>query len=153
MKRVGENEMLRSGIVAATLILAVSAGIAATSAIDQRQSIMKGLGKHTKETAAMLKGEAAFDLGKVQAALKSYEDASQKMPGLFPADSKTGGDTTASPKIWQDPEGFKASFAKFEKDASAALSSIKDEASFKAAFPTVLKNCGSCHEAYRIKKG
>lgn len=140
--------------VVAGLALALGAGaVFAQDVIAQRRDIMKGVGGATRDPGAMLKGEQAFDLDKVQKSLAVYQDAAKKMPGLYPADSKTGGETSAAPKIWEDPAGFKAAFDKFAADAAAAATAIKDEASFKANFPNVLKNCGSCHESYRVKKG
>lgn len=138
----------------AGLALALGAGaVFAQDVIAQRRDIMKGVGGATRDPGAMLKGEQPFDLAKVQKALATYQDASKKMPSLYPADSKTGGETSAAPKIWEDPAGFKAGFDKFAADAAAAAAAIKDEASFKANFPNVLKNCGSCHESFRVKKG
>lgn len=140
--------------VVAGLALALGAGaVFAQDVIAQRRDIMKGVGGATRDPGAMLKGEQPFDLAKVQASLATYQSSAQKMPGLYPADSKTGGETSAAPKIWEDPAGFKAAFDKFGADAAAAAAAIKDEASFKANFPNVLKNCGSCHESYRVKKG
>lgn len=141
-------------IVIAGLALAFGAGaVLAQDAIAQRRDIMKGVGGATRDPGAMLKGEQPFDLAKVQKTLATYEDAAKKMPGLYPAGTQTGGETSAAPKIWEDPAGFKAAFDKFGADSAAALAAIKDEASFKANFPNVLKSCGSCHESYRVKKG
>ena len=74
------------------------------------------------------------------------------MPDLFPPDSKTGQDTTAAPKIWEDMTDFKARFAKFGEDAKAAQASVKDLDSFKVVMGGLGKECGGCHENYRIKK-
>ena len=140
--------------VVAGLALALGAtAVWAQDVIAQRRDIMKSVGGATRDPGAMLKGEQAFDLAKVQRSLAVYQDAAQKMPGLYPANSKTGGETSAAPKIWEDPAGYKVAFDKFAADSAAAASAIKDEASFKANFPNVLKNCGSCHESYRVKKG
>ena len=141
-------------IVMAGLFAAVAATtvFAQSDVIKERQQTMKGVANATKEPGGMLKGEVAFDLDKVKAALATYSEAAKKMPTLFPETSKTGGDTTAAPAIWSDTNGFKAAFAKFDADATKASAEIKDEASFKANFPAVLKNCGSCHETYRVKK-
>jgi len=56
------------------------------------------------------------------------------------------------PAVWEKHEDFKAKFAKFASDAKDAQSKVKDEASFKATFPVVMRNCGGCHETYRAKK-
>ena len=79
-------------------------------------------------------------------------DAAKIMPTLFPETSKTGGDTAALPKIWEDRADFDARWAKLGKDADAAAAKITDEASFKVAYADVSKNCGGCHETYRARK-
>ncbi len=100
----------------------------------------------------MAKGEAPFDLAKAKTIFVTFEDAAGKMPALFPDNSKTGEDTAALPAVWEKKADFDAKFKKFGEDAKAAEGSVKDLDSFKAAFATVGKNCGGCHETYRAKK-
>jgi cytochrome c556 len=134
--------------ISATVELALADG---AEAIKQRRALMKANGEATKPIVPMLKGAAPFDLATVQKALHTYVDAAQKMPSLFPADSKTG-DTNALPAIWDNVADINARFAKLGKEATAALAAVKDEASFKANMPDIFKNCGGCHEKYRAKQ-
>lgn len=132
--------------VGATIVLAQN-----TAAIGQRKDLMKGQGAALKEPGAMAKGEAAFDLAKVQASLKSLQDSAQKAPSLFPDDSKAG-DTDTLPVAFENKADLVAKFAKLGADAKAAATAIKDEASFKAEWPKVTANCGGCHKVYRKPK-
>ena len=98
-----------------------------------------------------------FDLDKVHKIFATFEDTAAKAPALFPAnsvDEATADDSySASPKIWENMDDFKARLAKFGDDAKAAAASVKDLDSFKAAFGNIGKNdCGGCHEQYRVKK-
>ena len=144
--------MKRAVFAVAMLSAACGAGIAADNPIAARQALMKENGKATGGVVKMLKGEAPFDLATVQATLKVYANTAEKAPALFPDNSKTGGDTEALPKVWETKADFEAKFAQFGKDAAAAMTAIKDEPSFKATMPGMLKNCGDCHETYRVKK-
>ena len=143
--------MIRTALVLAGLGLGLTAVTAQSNPIAERQQTMKAVGAATREGAAMAKGEAAFDAAKAQAIFKTYADAARKMPALFPDTSKTGGETTAAPKVWEDQAGFKAAFVKFESDAAAGAG-VADLGGFRSAFGAATKNCGACHEVYRIKK-
>jgi cytochrome c556 len=46
----------------------------------------------------------------------------------------------------------KVRFAKLGEDAKAAEASVTDLDSLKVALGAVGKNCGGCHETYRMKK-
>lgn len=143
--------MIRTALVLAGLGLGLTAVMAQSNPIAERKDAMKAVGAATRDGAAMAKGEAAFDAAKAQAIFKTYADAAKKVPTLFPDSSKTGGETTAAPKIWEDQAGFKAAFAKFETDAAAGAT-VANLDGFRAAFGGATKNCGTCHEVYRIKK-
>jgi len=136
----------------AAVVVAGTVATANPETIAARKAVMKGVGAETGVGAKMVKGELPFDLERAKKIFATYTDAAGKMPGLFPDDSKTGGETSAAPKIWKDMAGFKDHFAKFGADAKAAGSSVTDLDSFKTTFGAVTRNCGGCHEVYRIKK-
>jgi cytochrome c556 len=144
--------MLRTVLAVAAITIGVSAVVAQSDPIAARKGLMKDMGAATKTGAQMAKGEIPYDQSKANSVFTTYIDVSAKMPDLFPATSKTGGETTASPKIWDDNAGFKAAFTKMSNEAKAAQSSVKDLDSFKGAFGGLTKNCGGCHETYRVKK-
>jgi cytochrome c556 len=126
--------MLR--IIAGLLALGLTASVALAenlNAIKERQQIM-------------------FDLAKVKASLKTFQDNAAKLKTLWPEDSKTGGDTRALPAIWTNMKDYLAWFDGFAKDSKAAEAAIKDEASFKTEWPKVVDYCGSCHKDYRAAK-
>ena len=140
------------------ILFAVAAfAIGATSVLAQsdpiatRKATMKKVGDSVAPVGKMLKGEAPFDLATVQTALSTIQDAAKVLPALFPDTAKTGGDTAALPHIWENKADFDAKYAKLGKDAAEASAKITDEASFKANFPAVTKNCGGCHELNRKK--
>lgn len=133
----------------AVIAIGATAVYAQSAAIGQRKEILKSFGAAFKEPGAMAKGEAAFDLAKVQAALKTVAEGAPKLPALFPDDSKTGGETKALPAIWEKKDEFVGIYKKLEADAKAAAAAIKDEASFKTEWPKVGAVCGTCHKAFR----
>jgi cytochrome c556 len=145
--------MIRALLAVATLAVGATVVVAQQNPIEARQALMKANSAQAKIGAGMAKGETPFDLAKAKHIFEVYQDSAQKMPNLFPPDSKTGHKTTAAPKIWEDMADFKAQFAKFGADAKAAEAAVKDLDSFKTQFGTVAKSCGGCHRVYRVKKG
>ena len=143
--------MKRTSSAVALLVVGATAAYAASDAISQRQALMKANGKAATAIVAIMKG-GPFDLAVVQSSLKTFINAAQKGPALFPDDSKTGDDTAALPAIWENKDDFNARFAKLGADANDALTKVKDEESFKAIVPPIFNNCGGCHEKYRAKK-
>lgn len=144
--------MIRTFVVAASLALGVTAVVAQGDVIAQRKEAMKGVGEATKPVGAMMKGEMAFDLAAAQKALMTYQAVAKDYDKFFTDTSKTGGETTAAPKIWEDRAGFRKLLDKLSADSAAAATAIKDEASFKAEMGKVLGNCKACHDDYRVKK-
>jgi cytochrome c556 len=140
-------------LVAAAVLFAVIPSLAMADPVEERQQLVKGVGAATKTGVGLAKGEIPFDAAKAEEVLQVYVNASEKLPTLFPDDSQTGHDTTASPKIWEDMAGFKARAAKLGEDAKAAIAGATDQAGFVKGFGMVTQNCNACHETYRIKNG
>ncbi|MEZ5839032.1 MAG: cytochrome c [Hyphomicrobiales bacterium] len=134
-------------------ILGTVGAIAADNPIETRKGVMKSIGAAIKATAPMVKGEAEYDAVKAELAMRVVANGAAAAPHLFPAGSETGGDTEASPKIWEDMAGFKAKADTFAADANAAVASAAGGLdAFKGGFMKLTGNCKDCHEAFRIKK-
>jgi cytochrome c556 len=138
--------VLTAVAIGATAVWAQNAaGIAA------RKEAMKAFGGAAKGPGAMNKGEAPFELAKVQASLKTIQDTAGKAKGLFGDDTKTG-ETDTLPVAFEKKADLFARFDKLGAAAKAAAAAVKDEASFKAEWPKVVSNCGGCHKEYRKPK-
>jgi cytochrome c556 len=146
--------VMRTVVVVGTLLLGVGAVVAQMDQVKQTQTVMKGNGKNAGALAAMVKGEKPYDQATVDAAMAQFEDTIKKFPTLFP-DSIKGmkpeGDYYASPKVWEDKAGFQEQIASFSKVVSDAHGKIRDLDTLKAALPVIGKQCGGCHETYRVK--
>jgi cytochrome c556 len=143
--------MIRTVLAIAAIAVGVTT-VAAQDPIAARKALMKENGAQARVGAQMVKGDVPFDLAKAKAIFAAYSNSAVKVIALFPDNSKTGGETTAAPAIWEKMDDFKAKMAKFGADAKAAGDKVTNLDTFKAEFPAVQKNCGGCHEVYRIKK-
>ena len=146
--------MKRIVVVVGMLVLGAGAVMAQQDAVKNAQTYMKGNGKNAGALAAMVKGEKPYDQATVDTAFVKFEDTAKKLPTLFPESIKglkAEGDYSSSAKIWEDTAGFSEHIASFGKVVSEAKAQIKDLDSLKAAFPAVGKQCGGCHETYRVK--
>ena len=146
--------MMRTVVIVGTLLLGIGAVVAQQDQVKQTQTMMKGNGKNAGALAAMVKGEKPYDQATVDAAMAQFEDTVKKFPTLFP-DSIKGmkpeGDYYASPKVWEDRAGFQEHVASFSKAVADAKGKINDLDTLKATLPVIGKQCGGCHETYRIK--
>jgi cytochrome c556 len=144
--------MLRTVVIAGALLIGVGA-VMAQDAKDT-QAMMKANGKNAGALAGMVKGEKPYDQAAVDAAFAQFAATAKKFPTLFPASMKgmkLEGDYDASPKVWDDKAGFDEHAASFAKTVDETKGKIKDLETLKANFPGVTKQCGGCHETYRVK--
>ncbi len=139
-------------IVVGVLMLGVTAASAQScqDVIDKRQTFMKHSAAEAKIGSSMIKGETPFDLAKVQEIYATFATDAAAMPTLFPDCSKTGDHTTAGPAVWDKSADFKAAIAKFAADIKTAQNTTKDLDGLKTNFQTIGKDCGSCHQTFRV---
>ena len=129
------------------------AAVQADAPAKVRQDLMKTVGFSTKTAAAMVKGEQPYDPVQAELTMRAINAAATAFPFLFPDDSKTGHDTEASPKIWEDRKGFLKQSEELQEHSAKGIAAAKNGLdAFKKEFADTVKYCKSCHETYRIKK-
>jgi cytochrome c556 len=148
--------MKRIVVVAAVLAFSAGAVVAQQDQVKRTQAMMKDNGKNAGALSAMVKGEKPYDQATVNAALAQFEDTAKNLPTLFPESMKglkLEGDYDPSPKIWDDKAGFESQINSFAKVVADAKGKIKNLDTLKAELPVIGKQCGGCHETFRIKRG
>jgi cytochrome c556 len=145
--------LIRTTVAVIAVALGAGAVIAQQDPVTTRENLMKENNKNAIAAVRMIRGQAPFDAAAVDAAFAQWADTAQKLPGLFPENSKTGGDNRASPKIWLNKKDFDEKAAAFGK----AVADNRDKAKasldgLKTAIPVVGKGCDNCHEDYRLSK-
>jgi len=133
--------------VVATSVLAQSDPIAA------RMALMKGNNDNFRNVAQMMRGQQPFDAGKVEAAFAQWAETAQKLPALFPDNSKTGEKTRAAPAIWDNKKDFDQKAAEFAKVVADNRAKAKESLDgLKAAAKPVGDACDNCHKDYRLSQ-
>ena len=127
-----------------------ASAIAQSNPIVERKDLMKANGAAARTGTQMVRGEAPFDLAKAQEVFTGIASRMERFPTLFPENSKTGGETRAAPRIWEDMPGFRAAATKISREASEAAQTTTNAATFQANMQKVGANCNACHETYRL---
>jgi len=143
------------GVALAAVFVALGAGavIAQSDPIATRMALMKGNNDNANAVVQMMKGQAPFDAAKVDAAFAQWADTAQKLPGLFPDNSKTGQKTRAASKIWVTKADFDAKASEFGKVVAENRDKAKGSLDgLRAAIPLVGNACDNCHKEYRLAK-
>ena len=143
--------MKRIVLAVAVVALGVTAVVAQSDPIAARKALMKENGNQSRIAREMIEGKQPFDLAAAHKVLATFAGTADKGKSLWPDNSKSG-DTASLPAVWESKPDFDAKLVKFSADSKAQDASVKDLDSFKAAFGGLTKNCGGCHETYRVKK-
>ena len=148
--------MMRTVVIAGALLLGLSGVVMAQQdQVKDTQAMMKGNGKNAGALSAMVKGEKPYNQATVDKAIAQFAETAKKLPTLFPESikgKKFDGDYSPTDKIWSDKEGFAEHIASFTKVVDESKGKIKDLDTLKATLTVIGKQCGGCHETYRLKK-
>jgi cytochrome c556 len=145
--------VVRTFLAALAVSLSGGAVMAQQDPVKTREDLMKQNNDHAKTVVQMMRGQRPFEAAAVDAAFAQWADTAQKLPGLFPENSKTGGDNRASPKIWLNKKDFDSKVAAFAKAVAENYDKAKSSLDeLKIAIPVVGKACDDCHKEYRLSK-
>ena len=147
---------LNGWLIGAATAISLAVGIVGTAAANEgdiayRKAIMEALAGHLKASAAIIKGQVSHD-GALSGHAHALAELAKMTTVSFPEGSGEG-DSKVSPKVWSEPEAFKAVSAKFES-ATAAFAKAADAGDKKAAgaaFGAVVGACKACHSEFRSR--
>jgi cytochrome c556 len=141
-------------VLAASMLCLFGATVVVSAAGmgEPREAAMKKIGGAMGGLAAIAKGEKPYDAETVKSSLTTISETIKVFPTHFPPGSEKDSDE-ASPKIWENMDDFKAHAAKLGTDAETLIAQLPaDQAGVGAAMGMLGKDCGACHQNYRLKK-
>ena len=122
----------------------------AEDAIRYRQAGMTMMNVHLGRVFAMSSGRVPFD---AKAVAENVEAATMlsRLPYAGFIEGSDKGDTKALPKIWTEPDKFRAATAKMQEEMSKLNAAAKtgNIDSIKTAVGATGQACKACHDAYR----
>ena len=142
-------------LAAATLAILATGAFAQSDPAKERSAIMRSMqDKGFNPLRAMARGQAPYDKSGVEAAYKLLDEGTDKVAGLWPANSPSNpeGRFGSSPKIWENKADFDARLASAHKVIFATrMEAVSGLDGLKGAVEKVDAACGACHEAYRVR--
>ena len=148
--------MRRFLIGAAAILTGLATTVAAATEdpILTRKKLMQANGGAFYGVAQrMIKGEIPFSPVIATSVLRTTNAVAYSFGDYFPEGSEQGGDTRASPKIWEEMAEFQQYMAEFRTDTDAAVAT---EPQTLEAFATVIddlnQNCQRCHDEFRLER-
>ena len=144
--------MLRTVLAVAAIAIGVTAVAAQSDPIAARKGLMKNMGAATKTGGQMAKGEVPYDQAKAQEIFATYIDVAARCPTCSRRIPRPAARPRRRRRSGTTMAGFKAGFAKISTEAKAAQAVGQGPRQLQGAFGGLTKNCGGCHETYRVKK-
>jgi cytochrome c556 len=148
-----ESIMLKKILIASALCLVAAGSLASAADLgEQREATMKSIGGAMGAMGKIAKGISPYDAAVVKTSLTKINTSIKHFPSLFPEGSQTG-KGAANPTIWQNKADFEAHAAKLASDSEMLLAQLPaDKDAVGAAMGQLGKDCGACHQLYRLKK-
>ena len=147
--------MMRTVVVAGTLLLGAGAVMAQQEIAVQQDNLMRGQSKSLYNVMLkMVKGDMPYDQAAVDTAIKELEESVPKIPSVFATNPKqdvVNATYGSSQKIWQNKADFDSKVPAVVKAIADVKGKIKDAASLKVAYNSINDRCNDCHETYRVK--
>lgn len=149
------KNIAKKAILASFALSVASAAMAQAKPEDEiryRQSVMNVIGRNFGGVlAAMAKGERPYDQAAALRAATLVELLSTLPANSFGPGTDKGAPTKADPKIWKEPEKFKAAYQKMVDQVAKLPAAARDLNTLKAQVGEVGKACKGCHDDYRQK--
>ncbi|MCH2166527.1 MAG: cytochrome c [Oceanicola sp.] len=147
--------MAAAGLLFATAVMAGS-HTTGNPIVDERNMVMKTMGKNLGILGAMAKGEVDYDASAAQAAADALLAAAETDPAkLWVAGTGRAEvpGSRAKAEIFADTETVQ----KISMDLVAASMAMQEAAgtgldAVRANIGGIGRNCGACHKAYRLPK-
>ena len=147
--------MMRTVVVAGTLLLGAGAVMAQQDIAVKQDNLMRAQGKSMYGVILkMVKGEIPYDQKAIDAAIAQLEESVPTIAKVFetnPKEDVVNATYGSSQKIWQNKADFDAKTPPVAKAITDVKGTIKDVASLKVAYDTIQAKCADCHETYRLK--
>lgn len=122
--------------------------------VKERMDAMTAIGDNMKVIGEMVKGKAAFDGKRVEAAARAIAGHADKFHHLFPEGTNEK-PSEALPAIWTDWDKFIGIAADLKKTSLAlaeAAPSAGEVGDIRKPFLGVAGTCKACHADFRLKK-
>ena len=151
--------MMKRCLIALAVIVS-GAGVAGSAQAQQkpedvikyRKAVMTVQSWNMRPLALMVKGQQPYDAALFAWYAGVIQSTSFMLPDAFlPGSDK--GDTKAKPEIWKDAAKFKQAVDNFNADATRLVAATKAGTldAVKGPFGALAKNCGGCHNEFRMK--
>jgi len=121
--------------------------------IEYRQASMTVLARSTGALGAMAKGDVPFNKEVAQRHANLIAGLSD-LPltaGAFGPGTDKGAPHKSDPKVWSQPDKFKAAYDKFTTAAHALPAAAADQKTLASALGDLGKTCKGCHDDFRTK--